>query len=398
MRLTGSSGTATTLMGRNATGEVSSVTVGSGLSLSGGTLSATAGAAIDGAENGLNVVSNKVRLGGPLIVSTTINNANNSLHFRNGPIRFSATNVDGTGWNQRIGIRGLASNPSTSATPTPDGILDIHAENSDGTSTNTSLTIGAMANNSHGMWLQARQNNTYNSYLPFHINPRGGNVAIGSGAWAPDAKFTVQAASLSGTGVAGLNQLLVQAEGHGEVRLGFGNTVSTHSAALSWRSASDVLRIINLNSTNSQSRIAFSIGGYDQTNEVATIVKSSATTLARAGFGFDTPSSVHSTLQSSGSFATAYLETSGAPTFDETKHVVVYVGTTNVTWSIPSSSSCNCPGRQYILHNASASSTITLANPVSKANSSTFNTIAPGEWAHVFYGSSFIRGYKLTSN
>lgn len=398
MRLTGSSGTATTLMGRNATGEVSSVTVGSGLSLSGGTLSATAGAAIDGAENGLNVVSNKVRLGGPLIVSTTINNANNSLHFRNGPIRFSATNVDGTGWNQRIGIRGLASNPSTSATPTSDGILDIHAENSDGTNTNTSMTIGAMATNANGMWIQARDNSTYNSYLPLHINPRGGSVAIGAGVSSPGARFSVQAFSLTGTGVSSLNQLLVQGEGHGEVRLGFGNTISTHNAALSWVSASDVLRVINLNSTNSQSRIGFSIGGYAQSNEVATIVKSSASTLARAGFGTNNPNTVHSTLQSSGSLATAYLETSGAPTFDETKRTVIYVGSSNVTWTLPSSSSCNCEGREYIMHNASASSTITLSQPVSKANGSSFNTLSPGEWAHIFYGATFIRGYKLTSN
>ena len=398
MRLTGSSGTATTLMGRNGTGEVSSVSIGSGLTLSGGTLSATAGSGLDGAENGLTVVSNKVRLGGDLIVGTTINHASNLLHFRNGPWRISWTNTAGSSWNQRIGFRGLASNPSTSATPTSDGILDIHAENSDGTSTNTSLTVGAMATNANGMWVQARQNDTYNNYLPLHLNPRGGAVAVGAGASSPAARFTVQSSGQTGTGVAGLSQLLVHSEGHGEVRLGFGNTISTHGSALSWRSSGDVLRVINLNTTNGQSRLAFSIGGYDQTNEVATIVKSSASTLARAGFGFNSPSAVHSTLQSSGSLATSYLETAGAPTFDETKHQVVYVGTTNVTWSIPSATACNCQGRQYILHNASASSTITLSNPVSKANNQTFNTLAPGEWAHIFYGSSIIRGYKLTSN
>lgn len=397
MRLTGSSGTASALMGRNSTGEVSSITVGSGLTLSGNTLSASA-SGITGAENGLTVVGNNVRLGGDLIVGTVINHATNLLHFRNGPLRVSATNNAGTGWNQRIGIRGLASNPSTSATPTSDGILDIHAENSDGTNTNTSMTIGAMATNANGMWIQARDNSTYNSYLPLHINPRGGSVAIGAGVSSPGARFSVQAFSLTGTGVSSLNQLLVQGEGHGEVRLGFGNTISTHNAALSWVSASDVLRVINLNSTNSQSRIGFSIGGYAQSNEVATIVKSSASTLARAGFGTNNPNTVHSTLQSSGSLATAYLETSGAPTFDETKRTVIYVGSSNVTWTLPSSSSCNCEGREYILHNASASSTITLSQPVSKANGSSFNTLSPGEWAHIFYGATFIRGYKLTSN
>jgi hypothetical protein len=41
-RITGSSGTATTITGRNATGDVSNVAIGSGLALTGGTLSATA--------------------------------------------------------------------------------------------------------------------------------------------------------------------------------------------------------------------------------------------------------------------------------------------------------------------------------------------------------------------
>ncbi|MDW8231066.1 MAG: hypothetical protein RMJ33_14635, partial [Saprospiraceae bacterium] len=398
MRLTGSSGTATTLMGRNATGEIAAITVGSGLTLSGNTLTASGGAGITGAENGLNVVGSNVRLGGDLIVGTTINHANNLLHFRNGPLRTSATNTAGSGWNQRVGFRGFASNPSTSATPTADGILDIHAENTDGTNTNTSMTIGAMATSANGMWMQARNNSTYNSYLPLHLNPRGGSVAVGAGASAPGARFSVQAFALSGTGVDALNQLLVHAEGHGEVRLGFGNTISTHNAALSWVSASDVFRMINLNSTNNQSRLAFSLGGYAQSNEVATIVKSSATTLARAGFGTNDPNTVHSTLQSSGSLAANYLETSAAPTFDETKHKVIYVGTSNITWTLPTASACNCAGREYILHNASASSTITLSQAISKSNGASFNTLAPGEWAHIFYGPSVIRGYKLMSD
>jgi hypothetical protein len=42
-RITGSSGTATTITGRNADGDISNVTIGEGLSLTGGTLTATAG-------------------------------------------------------------------------------------------------------------------------------------------------------------------------------------------------------------------------------------------------------------------------------------------------------------------------------------------------------------------
>ena len=93
----------------------------------------------------------------------------------------------------------------------------------------------------------------------------------------------------------------------------------------------------------------------------------------------------------------AYLETLGAPTFDETKHTVVYTNTTNVTWTLPTAAACACEGRVYILHHATSSGTITLSQNISKGSGGTFNTISAGQWAYIVYGSSSIRGYKLAS-
>jgi hypothetical protein len=195
-----------------------------------------------------------------------------------------------------------------------------------------------------------------------------------------------------------LTALLYQSEGHGETRLGFGTTVSAHNGAISFRFADDVFRFINLNSTNNTSRIAFSVGGYDAANEKVAFVHTTASSKVRAGFGQTDPAQIHSTVQVAGSLATAYTETTSALTLNETHHTVVFTGTSNVTFTIPTASSCACAGRQYIIHNVSASSVVTLSQPVTKANASTFTTVNAGEWAYIVYGTSTIRGYKLTSN
>lgn len=111
--------------------------------------------------------------------------------------------------------------------------------------------------------------------------------------------------------------------------------------------------------------------------------------------GFSSTTGTHSTLQSAGSFASAYLETVGAPTFDATKNKVVYTGTTNVSWTLPTASTCT--GREYILHHANTSGTITLSQSVTSGNGANFNTIAPGQWAWITSTGSGWRGYKQTS-
>jgi hypothetical protein len=399
MRLTGSTGTATTLMGRNANGEIAAITVGSNLTLSGNTLSATGGG-LSGAESGLYVNNNNARLGGTLLENVAIEGGTSEfyLQLRRLNFRYSRYDVAGTNWRQYFSVRGVAANPTTGITPTTDAIAEFGGETSAGNSTKQVLAIGAMATQANGLWLQARNNDTFNIYFPLHINPRGGNVAVGAGASNPAARFTVGSSGLTGTGVAGLTALLYQSEGHGETRLGFGTTVSAHSGAISFRFADDVFRFINLNSTNNTSRIAFSVGGYDAANEKVAFVHTTASSKVRAGFGQTDPAQIHSTVQVAGSLATAYTETTSALTLNETHHTVVFAGTSNVTFTIPTASSCACAGRQYVIHNVSASSVVTLSQSVTKANASTFNTVNAGEWAYIVYGTSTIRGYKLTSN
>ena len=117
----------------------------------------------------------------------------------------------------------------------------------------------------------------------------------------------------------------------------------------------------------------------------------------RLGAGVSSGSSVHSVLQSGGSFATAYLETVGAPTFDATKRTVIYTASVNISWTLPSAATCNCAGREYILHHAGSGGTITLSQTITKGNTGNFNTLTAGQWAYIIYGSSSIRGYKVTS-
>lgn len=113
--------------------------------------------------------------------------------------------------------------------------------------------------------------------------------------------------------------------------------------------------------------------------------------------GFTSTTGIHSTLQSAGSLATAFLETVGAPTFDATKRTVIYNASTNITWTIPTAGACACPGREYILHHAGNAGTITLSQSVSKGNGGNFNTLTAGQWAYIIYGTSSINGYKITS-
>ncbi len=113
--------------------------------------------------------------------------------------------------------------------------------------------------------------------------------------------------------------------------------------------------------------------------------------------GFTSTTGITSTLQSAGSFAAARLETVGAPTFDATKHTVIYTASTNVTWTLPSAASCSCDGRVYILHHAGTAGTVTLSQTITKGNAGNFNTLTAGQWAYITYGASTIRGYKLTS-
>lgn len=113
-----------------------------------------------------------------------------------------------------------------------------------------------------------------------------------------------------------------------------------------------------------------------------------------AGAG-TTVTGAHSTVQSGGSFAGAFLESVTTPTFDDSKHVVVYTGTTNVTWTLPTASTCT--GRYYWLHHANTTGTVTLSQSITKGNGGNFNTITAGQWAFIVSTGSGWRGFKIAS-
>lgn len=111
--------------------------------------------------------------------------------------------------------------------------------------------------------------------------------------------------------------------------------------------------------------------------------------------GFASTSGIHSTVQSAGSFAGAHLETVGSPTFDDTKWIVTYTGTSNVSWTLPTASTCT--GRMYYLFHRNNAGTITLSSSVNKGNGGNFNTITAGQLAIIWSTGSAWNGIKVTS-
>jgi hypothetical protein len=346
---------------------------------------------LDGAENGLNVVANKVRLGGTLLTATTIAQAGFDLRSNGGKWSHSTNTVSAFTPIQGFGVMGSEGNPTTNSTPTLDGIAEFRAHLSNVEQPN-SLTIGAYTTDGQGMWVQARSRSVPNFSYPLQLNPRGGPVSIGRGTTIPTARFTVTATGATGSTASGMVGLFENTAGSGNVSVGFGTGSDVIGGQLMWNATADAMRITNRNATNGTSSVRIAVGG--ETSDVATFEKSAATSLVQFGVGTTTP---HSTIQSAGSIATAYLETVGAPTFDETKRTVVYTANTNITWTLPTAAACACQGREYILHHSGTAGTVSLSQSVSKGNGSTFNSLAAGEWSYIIYGSSSIRGYKLTS-
>ncbi len=383
--------TPTRLVGADADGDLGQVTVGSGLSLSGGTLTNPNTGTVTGAENGTNVVSNKVRLGGPLLATTSIEGDGFDLRYFDGKVSFSSWTGFANTPTQFFQVQALESLPTTSSSPTYDGILDIRAHNSSGSDQPNSLTFGVYPTDADGVWMQARSYSNPSVEYPLSLQPRGGLASIGR-TTGLDAQFTVTATALAGSTASGSVLLLENSEGNAKTSMALGSGSDNVTGEVAMFHTTNAMRITNRNATNGTSSVRIAVGG--ETSDVATFEKSAASTLVQFGVGTTAP---HSTLQSAGSLATAYLETVGAPTFDETKRTVVYTATSNISWTIPTAAACACKGREYILHHTGTAGTITLSQAVSKGNGTTFNTITAGQWAYIIYGASSIRGYKLSS-
>ena len=355
------------------------------------TIASTATGTVTGAENGTNIVANKVRLGGPLLVTTSIEGDGNELRFFDGKVSFSSWTGFANTPTQFMRVQAVEALPTLNATPTYDGILEYRAHDVTGGDQGNSMTVGAYPTDADGIWMQVRSYANPTFEYPLSLQPRGGQMSVGR-INGLDALATFSASGLTGSTAAGSVLLLENSEGNGKTSMAMGSGADNVNGELAMFHATDALRLTNRNSVNGTSSVRIAVGG--ETSDVATFEKSSATTLVQFGVGTTSP---HSTMQSAGSLATAYLETVGAPTFDETKRTVIYTASTNISWTIPTAAACGCAGREYILHHAGTGGTITLSNNVSKGNGTNFNTLAAGEWAYIIYGSSSIRGYKITS-
>ena len=389
------SGTASPVTLNSSTGTDVTITAGTGLSLS-----ATAGnititnsnptPGILSASNGLTQTGSNVALGGSLTASTLLDYNTNDLRFFDGKTSFSTwTSADAAVQGLRFQATELV--PTTNTIPTFDGITEWRVHSNTGVLQPNSLTIGGYNTNTDGMWLQSRSGENPTINYPISLQPRGGQMSVGR-LGSLLAHVTFSATGLSGSTASGSVLLLEQSEGNTKASLAFGSGSNTVTAETAMFHITDAFRLTNRNGTNGTSSVRVAIGG--ETSDVATFEKSSATSLVQFGVGTVAP---HSTIQSAGSLATNYLETVGAPTFDETKSNVIYTANTNISWTIPTAAGCGCSGRVYVLHHAGTAGVITLSQSVAKGNGLNFNTIAAGEWAVVIYGATTIRGYKLAS-
>lgn len=349
------------------------------------------GGSITGANNGLSVSGGTtIQWGGTLIQDTTITQAG----FR---IRFTGhyTGIHKTSNNPTpravLSVDGLSvAAPTSVATPAEDAITTFTGT-SGGAQVDTQLRIGGYSTATNGNWMQASSITAYDTQRPLRLQPLGGKVGIGKfGATPPTAYCTVFG---SGLGTSGLSASTLHVAQTGETsttaRVSLG-TNDNLSVMWMYDGAAQVSRHhANVSGTTVTQRWSF---GNTEFGDVMTLQPSAATSLGRLGVGFASATGLHSTLHSSGSFAAGMLETSGAPTFDETKYCVIYTASTNVSWTLPAASSCT--GRVYWLCHAGSAGTITLSLSVSVGNGVTFTTLAAGEWARIQAGIGSWRGKK----
>lgn len=380
----------------NATGSAAApaeIPLGTGLSFSGGSLVCTVtGIGATAADNGLswNSGAGKIYWGGTLVQDTTITQAG----FR---IRFTGhyTGIHKTSNNPTpravLSVDGLSvAAPTSVSTPAEDSFATFTGTSS-GTQVDTQLRIGGYSTATNGNWMQASSITAYDTQRPLRLQPLGGKVGIGKfGATPPTAYCTVFG---SGLGTSGLSASTLHIAHTGETsttaRISLGVNDTLQASMMYDGTAVAMRHHVNISGTSVTARWSF---GTTEWDDVMVLQPSAALSAARLGVGFSDATGLHSTVHSAGSFAAGMLETSGAPTFDETKHTVVYTASTNVTWTLPSASSCT--GRVYWLHHAGSGGTITLSSSVSSGNGVTFSTLAAGEWARITAGIGSWRGKK----
>lgn len=211
MRLTGSTGDSTTIMGRNANGDVSAISIGSGLSLSGNTLSSTGGGGGSGTVTGSGTATQVAFWSGATGTTSTALSGSSNLYW---------DNVNGN-----LGIGG--STPSASLYIRRDGIGETINESAGIILANTSFVaneqqfspsitlIGSATRSSLRGITKARITNTsssagggsYFSRILFQID-------AGTGTYANTASFSADvASSVGGTGCLSISTIAGSSSG-----------------------------------------------------------------------------------------------------------------------------------------------------------------------------------------
>lgn len=347
----------------------------------------TGSGGVTAANNGLTLSGSTVQLGGTLIQATTIDQDGFQFVAKDGKKVLSRYNNTPSNNNMTVEIEGLAASPVNTSSPTEDGILLLKAyNNGGGVQYANSLAFGAYTTATDGSWIQSRNQSTPNTYYPLQVNPRGGKFAFSTNNVVPDAAFNIYGRNLGASPSLSAVTLHVASTGESstypKISLGTNNTYQ----GLLWYNGTD--QAVRLVGMATGTTVRFGSGPNENDDKV--IIMSNS--VGRMGVGFSSTTGLHSTLTVNGSFSGAMLETAGAPTFDETKYTVVYTGSTNQTYTLPSASSVT--GRVYWINHGGSAGTITLSSSVSSGNGVTFNTLAPGEWCRIQAGVGSWRGKK----
>lgn len=349
------------------------------------------GGTLDGAENGLYVSGTKVRLGtNALIEPTTINhNGNRMDHFGGKWVYNSHTSGTYTP-TQNLGFAGPES-VATISTPTVDGILELRPH-SGGSMQQNSLTFGGFTTDNVGMWMQSRDASAYGTFYPLIAQPRGGKFAVGRNN-LPQAHVTFSAVGLTGSTASGRVLMLEHSEGNATTGMGFGTGADNLGAEITYRSGDNAIRLTNRSTVNNTSTVRIALG--NETDDAVTFVKSAATTKVKSGFGVTAPASIHSTVQSAGSLATAFTQTTTSLTLNETHHTVIYTLNATVTFTLPDPTTCI--GRQYVIHHFGSAGNIGLNYSVVSSTGTTFNAVSARNWAWIISDGTNWRGYRINS-
>jgi len=348
----------------------------------------TGSGGLTAANNGLSVTGTTVQLGGSLIQATTVDQDGFQQTWKDGRNVFSRYNNTTGNVSAVMVVEGIGASPNTTGTAEDAALVVKGYNNGGGTAYANELAVGQYTTAATGNWIQVRDQTANGTEYPIHINPNGGKFIVGTNT-VPGPFASVYASGLSTTGsdIASVAfHVATTGESSTFPKLSLG-TNNTRQMQLYYNGTDVASRV---NSLIAGSTIRFSVGVNENDDKV--IIMSNGA--GRLGAGFASTTGLHSTLQSSGSFAAGILLTAGAPTFDETKFAVGYTGASPVTWTLPTASTCT--GRVYVLANKT-SNTVTLSSSISSGQTTPWSTLAKGEWGIIFADSAGWQGFKVSS-